>query len=115
MARKNKVKLAEGAAAGALPAGRLSGADIETIVLSAKRRAATAKRVEVTRADLDESLAEFIPSAQGLEKELQEIAAALECTQVSFLPPEWRAKVAPPGARAALQERMVAIRQLLSQ
>ena len=61
------------------------------------------------------SLAEFIPSAQGLEKELQELAAVLECTQLSFLPPEWQEKVAQPGGRSHLQERMVAIRQLLEE
>ena len=64
--------------------------------------------------DLERSVAEFIPSAQGLEKELQEIAAVLECTEVHFLPPEWRAKVAQPDGRARLQERLVAIRQLIS-
>ena len=58
-------------------------------------------------------LREFIPSAQGLEKEVQEFAAVLECTQLSFLPAEWQEKVAQDGGRAHLQERMVAIRQLL--
>ncbi len=66
-------------------------------------------------ADLDGALAEFIPSAQGLEKELQELAAVLECTQLSFLPPEWREKVTAPDGRTRLQERMVAIRQLIEQ
>ena len=39
----------------------------------------------------------------------------LECTQLSFLPPEWREKVTQPEGRARLQERMVAIRQLIEQ
>jgi ATPase family associated with various cellular activities (AAA) len=128
MARKNKVKLAAGAVPEVLVGHRLSGADIESIILAAKRRAAAAKHVastgpngdgaggvEITAADLEESLAEFIPSAQGLEKELQEIAAVLECTQLSFLPSVWREKLAVPGARAALQERLVALRQMLSE
>ena len=72
----------------------------------------TAGRKELSRADLEQALAEFIPSAQGLEKELQELAAVLECTQMSFLPPPWREKVSPPEGRARLQERMVAIRQI---
>ena len=45
------------------------------------------------------ALEEFIPSAQGLEKELQEIAAVLECTQMSFLPPAWRQKMSEPDGR----------------
>jgi SpoVK/Ycf46/Vps4 family AAA+-type ATPase len=144
MARKNKVNLAAGAVPDVSEDRRLSGSDIESILLSAKRRAAAARRpassipagdgagrgsagsniadsetsgsaVVVTAADLQESLAEFIPSAQGLEKELQEIAAVLECTQLSFLPAAWRKKLSVEGARKALQERMVAIRQLLSE
>ena len=43
------------------------------------------------------------------------MAAVLECTQMSFLPPEWQEKVAQPDGRAHLQERMVAIRQLLKE
>jgi SpoVK/Ycf46/Vps4 family AAA+-type ATPase len=93
----------------------LSGSDIESIMLSARRAGLTAGRAEVTEADLRAALAEFIPSAQGLEKELQELAAVLECTQQSFLTPAWRAKTSDPASRAALQERLVAIRQLLEQ
>ena len=51
----------------------------------------------------------------GLEKELQELAAVLECTQLSFLPAEWQEKVAQPDGRTHLQERMVAIRQLMEE
>ena len=65
------------------------------------------------RADLEQAINEFIPSAQGLEKELQEMAAVLECTQASLLSPEWRKKVAAPDGRVRLQERMVAVRQLI--
>jgi ATP-dependent 26S proteasome regulatory subunit len=115
MARKNKVKLAADAVPVVPPDRRLSGADIESIVLAAKRSVLAAGRAELGKADLEAAVAEFIPSAQGLEKELQEIAAVLECTGVSFLPPAWRAKVAQPGGRTALQERMMAIRQLLAE
>ena len=34
-----------------------------------------------------EVVAQFMPSTQGLERELQEIAAILECTDRQFLPP----------------------------
>jgi hypothetical protein len=66
----------------------------------------------VEKGDVDEAFRNFIPSAQGMEKEMQELAAVLECTELTFLPPDWRAKVAE-GGRTRLQERLVAIRQLV--
>lgn len=113
MAKKNKLWLADDAIPSVDPARRLSGADLESIVIGARRIALAAGREVVGRAELEQSLVEFIPSAQGLEKELQELAAVLECTQKSFLPAEWQEKVAKPGGRSELQERMVAIRQLI--
>ena len=115
MAKKNKVPLAADAVPSVSPDRRLTGADIESILLGARRAGLTAERKEVTQADLRTALDEFIPSAQGLEKELQELAAVLECTQLSFLPPEWREKVGQADGRPRLQERMVAIRQMLEQ
>jgi ATP-dependent 26S proteasome regulatory subunit len=113
MARKNKVTLPADALP-AVPAERhLSGSDIESIVIGARRRALAAGRPEVQAADLTETLEEFIPSAQGLEKEMQELAAVMECTQLNFLPPDWRAKVSEPDGRSRLQERLAAIRQLV--
>jgi SpoVK/Ycf46/Vps4 family AAA+-type ATPase len=113
MGRKNKVKLAREAVPPARPDRRLSGADIEGIVIAARRKVLTSGRQEVEKKDIAEALAEFIPSAQGLEKELQELAAVLECTQLSFLPQELRAKASEPGGRSKMQERMVAIRQII--
>jgi len=115
MARKNKLAVAEDAVPEVDPARGLSGADIESVVLAAKRRMMTAGRQQASRDDLEQALAEFIPAAQGLEKELQDIVAVLECTQLSFLPPSWRQQVAATGGRSRLQERMAAIRQLLEQ
>jgi len=40
----------------------------------------------ITRAALTEVFAEFLPSTEGIEKELQELAAILECTDRQFLP-----------------------------
>jgi AAA+ superfamily predicted ATPase len=115
MGRKNKVTLTPEVLP-VIPVDRhLSGSDIESIVITARRRAVTANRAEVQKQDLEESLREFIPSAQGLEKEMQELAAVLECTQVNFLTPAWRDKVAQPEGRSKLQERLVAIRQLLEE
>src|SRR5262245_57618045 len=112
MAKKNKLRLADDAIPAVDPARRLSGADLESIVIGARRIALAAGHDVVSRAELEQSLAEFIPSAQGLEKELQELAAVLECTQKSFLPAEWQEKVSKLGGRSELQERMVAMRQL---
>ncbi len=113
MAKKNHVALADDAIPSVAGNGRLSGADIESVVLSAKRAALSAGRTAPTKADVEAALHEFIPSAQGLEKELQETAAVLECTQMSLLPPPWREKVSKPEGRTRLQERMAAIRQML--
>jgi AAA+ superfamily predicted ATPase len=113
MAKKNKVALKREDLP-RLPADKqLSGADIESIVLAAKRKALSAGRSEIEKDELAEAASEFVPSAQGLEKELQEIAAVLECTQLNFLPPHLRSRVAEPDGRARLQERMVAIRQII--
>ena len=63
--------------------------------------------------DLKTSIAEVVPSAQGLEKEKQELAAVLECTSMSFLPEDWKSRLAQPNERSKLQERMSAIKKLI--
>jgi AAA+ superfamily predicted ATPase len=113
MARKNKVQLCNDAIPKVSAERRLSGADIESVVLNARRSVLSAGRAAVERKDLQEALESFIPSAQGLEKELQEMAAVLECTDRKFLPREWQENLKKPDARARLQERMVAIQQIL--
>ena len=115
MARKNKVPLAADAASTVSIEKHLSGADVESLVLAAHRLALSAGRDQVQHEDIDQALAEFLPSAQGLEKEMQEIAAVLECTQQSFLTESWRKKIAEPEGRTRLQERLVAIRQLIEE
>ena len=115
MARKNKLKLADGAVPDVSSDRKLTGADIESIVLNARRRGLAEGRAEITRADLEQAADEFVPSAQGLEKELQELAAVLECTQLGFLPDEWREQLAQPGGTTRLQERLAAIKQLIGE
>jgi SpoVK/Ycf46/Vps4 family AAA+-type ATPase len=116
MARKNRVSAASDAFQHVKPGDRkLSGSDIESVVLGANRRALTDGRTEVTSQDVDLALHDFVPSAQGLEREAQELSAVLECTQLSFLPERWRAKVVEPNGRVAIQERFVAIRQILEE
>lgn len=121
MARKAKVKLAPGLPGPVDLALGLSGADIESIVLAAKRkgldRASETNQPAsdtVSAEDLAAALGDFMPSAQGLEKEMQEIAAVLECTEKRFLPERWRDEVSKPGGRARLQERLAAIREVIS-
>ncbi|HEX4131003.1 MAG TPA: AAA family ATPase [Pirellulales bacterium] len=113
MARKNKISLPDNELAKISPDRNLSGADLESIVLAGRRAALAEKRDKLTAGDIERAADEFIPSAQGLEKEMQEIAAVLECTQRKFLTPAWRQRVAQPAGRTELQERMAAIRQLL--
>jgi hypothetical protein len=84
-------------------------------VLGARRKAMADERATIERADLQFALDNFIPSAQGLEKEMQELVAVLECTDQTFLPDEWRKKVSQPNGRVLLQERLVAIRQLIDE
>lgn len=113
MSKKNKIKLADNAIPEVSPERQLSGADLESVLLSSRRKSLVAGRETVERTDLETALNEFIPSAQSLEKELQELAAVLECTERNFLPPAWRDRIAQPGARVHLQERLVALRQLI--
>lgn len=68
---------------------------------------------QVTREALAEAAADFLPSVEGAEKDLQETAAVLECTDRHFLPPPLREEVDAPGGRALMQERYLRLRQLV--
>jgi SpoVK/Ycf46/Vps4 family AAA+-type ATPase len=94
--------------------GRLSGADIEGIVGRAWRKALLAGESSITAPALGEVLDQFLPSTQGLEKELQEIAAMIECTDREFMPPPVLTRLEQLGGRDALQERLTALKQLVS-
>ena len=93
----------------------LSGADIESVVLTARRIALLNQRTEVTQQDLSEALTQFIPSAQGLEKDMQEVAAVLECTQTDFLTEEWKTSLAKEEGRSALQQQLTRMRNIVEQ
>ncbi len=95
--------------------GQLSGADIEGIVGRAWRTSLLAGADHVTREALAEVVAQFMPSTQGLERELQETAAILECTDRQFLPPAILEQVSPDGARAKLQTRLTALKQMVNE
>src|SRR6059036_1271192 len=100
----------------ALPqAGQLSGADVEGLVGRALRLSLLAGSEIITRAALTEVFAEFLPSTQGIEKELQETAAMLECTDSQFLPPAILEKMAAEGGRGKLQARLTALKQIVKE
>ena len=93
--------------------GRLSGADIEGIVTRAARRSRLRGEAGIGRSALERELADFLPSLDGLEKEMQEIAAMLECTDAEFLPEVFRKRVQEPGGRETLQHRFLELRNHL--
>lgn len=93
--------------------GRMSGADIEGIVTRALRRGKVQDSAALDPAILKEVLDGFLPSVEGLEKELQEIAAILECTDREFLPATMVKKLADAGGREGLQQRFVELRRLI--
>ena len=93
--------------------GNLSGADIEEMVGRALRQSLLSGATHVTRESLAAVVAGFLPSTEGLEKELQETAAILECTDRQFLPPEILEKMEHLGGRAKLQERLAALRRMV--
>ncbi len=93
--------------------GNLSGADVEGVVGRAWRAALLAGRDRIARADLEKVLADFMPSTQTLERELQEAAAILECTDREFLSAGARARLEKAGGREALQQAFQAARRAL--
>lgn len=74
----------------------LSGADLEALLTRAKFRAAAEGEASdgaghsVTPAHLQAATDDFIPPTYPAEIELQELAAALECTRRSMLPERYR-------------------------
>jgi len=113
MARKLGTKLAPEAIPPIPQLGKLSGADVEGILGRAWRDSLLAGADGVTSAALAKVLSQFLPSTQGLEKELQEVAAVLECTDREFLPPEQLALVDADGGRSKLQERLTQLKLLV--
>jgi AAA+ superfamily predicted ATPase len=93
--------------------GNLSGADIEGIIGRAWRTSLLAGSKSITREALAKALEGFMPSTQTLEREAQELAAIIECTDLEFLPPAKLAKMNELGGRERLQERLTAIKQIL--
>jgi AAA+ superfamily predicted ATPase len=95
--------------------GNLSGADIEGIVGRAYRTSLLNGSKTITKDALVQALAGFMPSTQTLEREAQELAAIIECTDVEFLPASKKERMDKLGGREKLQERLTAIKQILEE
>ncbi|MBM4784101.1 MAG: AAA family ATPase [Archangiaceae bacterium] len=63
-----------------------SGADIEAILIRSKFKAATDSRDQVTPADVEAVVKDFVPPSYPLEIELQNLVAVQECTSRELLP-----------------------------
>lgn len=86
--------------------GHLSGADIEGLVGRAWRQALLTGKTQLDRELLTQVLAGFMPSTQTLEREMQELAAIIECTEREFLVPSALARLEAAGGREGLQQRL---------
>lgn len=95
--------------------GNLSGADIEGIIGRAYRMSLLGGSRTITKTAIEGALSGFMPSTQTLEREAQELAAIIECTDVEFLPQTKREKLEKFGGREKLQERLTAIKQILEE
>jgi SpoVK/Ycf46/Vps4 family AAA+-type ATPase len=93
--------------------GHLSGADIEGIIGRAWRTSLLADADHITGEALAAAVEGFMPSTQSLERELQELAAMIECTDTEFMPPAKLEKMTELGGRQKLQERLNAIKQII--
>jgi AAA+ superfamily predicted ATPase len=93
--------------------GNLSGADIEGILGRALRTSLLAGSQTITKDALAAALDGFMPSTQTLERELQELAAIVECTDAEFLPPSKKRRMEALGGREKLQERITAIKEIV--
>jgi AAA+ superfamily predicted ATPase len=68
----------------------LSGADIEAVLIRARMKSVLEHDVAVDADDLKAALEDFIPPSYPNEIEMQNLAAVLECTSRSLLPPKYR-------------------------
>jgi SpoVK/Ycf46/Vps4 family AAA+-type ATPase len=93
--------------------GHLSGADIEGMVGRAWRKSLLAGQDHITRESLADVVSQFMPSTHGMERELQEIAAVIECTDRQFLPRQILERIDADGGRATFQTRLTALKQIL--
>ncbi|HEY4181865.1 MAG TPA: AAA family ATPase [Kofleriaceae bacterium] len=116
LAKKNGATLEEKDLPDTIPnQGNLSGSDVEGIVGRAYRASLLAGSRTITKEALAAALAGFMPSTQTLEREAQELAAIIECTDIEFLPQSKIEKLDKMGGREKLQERLTAIKQIIEE
>ena len=89
---------------------KMSGADIESALVRAKLRAVNDQREKVTRKDLVETFADFVPPSYPLEVELQTLVAVAECTSRELLPESYRTT-----SRDDVTRRIRELKMLLSE
>jgi len=77
----------------------LSGADIESILIRARRTARIAGHAKVANEDLAFVASEFTPARDDLAVEYQELVAAREATSKAMIPPRFRAMTSAEIAR----------------
>jgi SpoVK/Ycf46/Vps4 family AAA+-type ATPase len=70
---------------------RLSGADIEAVLIRARMKSSLENEVAVDADDLKAAIEDFVPPSYPTEIELQNLVAVLECTSRSLLPEKYRA------------------------
>ena len=86
MKKKTKVKVDFPDFAKLTQGSPYSGADIEAILVRSKFRAFVDGRDDVTTADVEAVVKDFVPPSYPLEVELQNLAAVQECTSRELLP-----------------------------
>jgi AAA+ superfamily predicted ATPase len=69
---------------------RLSGADVEAVLIRARLKSSLENEVEVDADDLKAAIEDFVPPSYPTEIELQNLVAVLECTSKSLLPEKYR-------------------------
>jgi len=104
MARKNKVEVTPES----VPhlSGYLSGADIESLVIQATRLAAVRGLATPTPEIISEAVKRFVSPNYSLQKELQELVAIRECTDLRFLPERFQPYLTDPEKSAVLERRI---------
>ncbi len=85
-----------------------SGSDLEAVLVRAVLEAEAAEASEVAVEHLRRAFTDFIPTTNSLERELQILAAILECTSKELLPTKFR-----DLDRAAVQARLSEIKREL--
>lgn len=69
---------------------KLSGADIEAILVAAKRKSLLDGDAQARKVYLGQAATDFIPATSQAQVQYQELAAVIECTDRNFLPESYR-------------------------